>query len=315
METAPRPVGATRTAVALATRTGWPVRPHHVEALVEQGHLAVAGIYEGHLLYDRTQAAAVPEEVVATLPGMPGAPPGPAIQGFAEHLGQHHGLEVTVLYRPQSGRWHLDWPPRTDGHPDPAALRTDLAAHPASAYRRLVDLATPSHRAIAAARRALAPGAAVLVDVETTGLGPDAVVVELAVVEADTGRALLDTLVSPGDVPVERGAQRVHGITAAELADAPAWPEVWPRLREVVRGRLLVAYNAEFDKRLIRQTCRHHGLQAPRWDWSCAMAWRGAAAHTSRPGALGGAHRALGDALAARDVVRAVANTTYEVSR
>ncbi|GAB3214269.1 hypothetical protein GCM10027294_53270 [Marinactinospora endophytica] len=152
-----RPVGATRTAAALAARTGWPVRPHHIPLLVEQGHLAAVGAYEGHLLYDRDQAAAIPAEVVATLPGMPATPPGPAINEFADHLGHRHGLEVAVAYRPRSGRWHLDWPVRADGHPDPAGLRAELAVHPAAVHRRLVDMATPAHRAIAAARRALAP--------------------------------------------------------------------------------------------------------------------------------------------------------------
>ncbi|MFE6309333.1 3'-5' exonuclease [Nocardiopsis sp. NPDC057823] len=308
-----RPVGATRTAAALAARTGWPVRAGHVPLLVEQGHLSVADHYEGRALYDRDQAAAIPERVVAALPGMPETPPGPAIEDFTDHLRHGYGLEVTTTYRPRAGRWHLDWPVRADGHPDPAGLREDLAAHPAGAYRRLVDLATPAHRAIAAARRALAPGAALVLDVETTGLGSQAVVVEIAAIAADTGAVLLDTLVRPGGVPVEAGAQRVHGITPDELAGAPAWAEVWSRLSEIADGRLLVAYNADFDRRLIAQTCRRHGIQRPRWEWACAMAWRGAAARTSRPGPLGGAHRALGDARAARDVVRTVADTAYTV--
>ncbi|MES0838367.1 3'-5' exonuclease [Nocardiopsis tropica] len=313
-EPLPRPVGAVRTAAALSARTGWPVLPRHVEVLVEQGHLAVAGYYEGHALYDRALAAAVPEAAVAALPGMPRTPPGPPIADFAVQLGHRHGLDVTVAYRARSGRWHLDWEPGPDGRPDPAALRTDLAAHPAGEHRRLVDLATPAHRAIAAARRALAPGAALVLDVETTGLGSEAAVVEVAVLAADTGEVLLDTLVDPDGVAVELGARRVHGITEAESAGAPAWPQVWPRLAQVVGSRLLIAYNKDFDRRLVRQACRRYGLRPPQWDWACAMAWRGAAAHTSRPGPLtGGGHRALGDARAARDVVLAVADTAYVV--
>ncbi|MFF1670361.1 exonuclease domain-containing protein [Nocardiopsis flavescens] len=83
---------------------------------------------------------------------------------------------------------------------------------------------------------------------------------------------------------MEPRAQRVHGITPADLAGAPTWPQVWPRLGEIAEGRLLVAYNADFDRRLIAQTCRPHGIHRPRWEWACAMAWRGAAARTSRPG-------------------------------
>ncbi|MEU0242311.1 3'-5' exonuclease [Nocardiopsis sp. NPDC006198] len=312
----PRPVGATRTAAALTARTGWPVRARDIPRLVAQGHLNPAGLYEGHTLYDRAECAAVPEQAVAALAGTRGnAAPGPAIEAFAEQLGRRHGLDVSLTYRPQSGRWHLDWPVRADGRPDPAALRNDLAAHPAGEHRRLVDMATPAHRAIAAARRALAPDEALLVDVETTGLGPTAAIVEIAVVEADTGRTVLDTLVNPDGVPVEKGAQQVHGITPGELDGAPTWPEIWPRLAQGVGSRLLIAYNADFDKSRIRHACRRYGLPVPRWDWDCAMAWRGAAARTSRPGPLNGGHRALGDARAAREVVLAVAGTAYTPSR
>lgn len=308
-----RPLGAVRTAAALATRTGHPVTPDHVQLLVEAGLLAVAGHYEGRPLYDRGQTAAVPAEAVAALPGMPPTPPGHQVVDFSHLLEQRYGLQVTVAYRARSGRWHLDWVPLPSGDPDPAALRADLSAHPAAAHRRLIDLATPAHRAIAAARRALTPGAAVILDTETTGLGADAVVIEIAAVEADTGRVLLDTLVHPGEVAVERGARAVHGIGDTDLETAPTWREVWPRLCEIATGRLLVGYHVDFDRRLIRQTARAHGLRPPSWDWACAMAWRGAATHTSRPGPLRGGHRALGDALAARDVVRAVAAMSYTV--
>src|SRR5699024_3788327 len=133
-------------------------------------------------------------------------------------------------YRARSGRWHLDWEVRPDGNPDPAELRKDLAAHPAGAHRRLVDMATPAHRAIAAARRTREPGAAVVLDTETTGLGPEAAVIEVAALDAATGEVLLDTLVNPDGDQVEPAAAAVHGITEAELARAPTWPQVWPRL-------------------------------------------------------------------------------------
>ncbi|WP_017559848.1 3'-5' exonuclease [Nocardiopsis baichengensis] len=310
---AQRPVGAARTATALTRRTGWPVRTRDIARLAEAGHLAVVGRWEGRALYDRAAAAAVPEQVLADLAAHRrlNSPPGLAIAAFADHLAEAYGLRVAACYRPSSGRWLLDWPPRPDGHPDPARLRAELAAHPAGAFRRLVDLAPPAHRAVAAARRALAPGAAVVLDTETTGLGPGAAIVEAAVVDAATGQVLLDTLVHPDGVPVEAGARAKHGIADAELAAAPAWPQVWPRLATAVAGRAVIAYSADFDRRMVIEACRRYGIPRPRWAWACAMDWRGAAAHTTRPGPLGGAHRARGDAQAALDVVRTVAATAY----
>jgi DNA polymerase III epsilon subunit-like protein len=67
--------------------------------------------------------------------------------------------------------------------------------------------------------------------------------VEVAVVAAATGATLLDTLVSPG-CPIQPGAQAVHGITDADVAGAPPWNEVLPKLLTVTRGRTVLAYNA-----------------------------------------------------------------------
>src|SRR5690606_3531044 len=217
---------------------------------------------------------------------------------------------VAVVYRPRSGRWLLDWPVRPDGHPDPAGLRGELHAHPAGAWRRLVDLAPPAHRAVAAARRALA-GGAVVIDTETTGLHHDAAIVEVAAVDLATGQVLVDTLVSPDGAAMEAGARRRHGITDAELATAPKWPEVWPHLAEAVAGKVVLAYNADFDRRMIGRAAVRYGLDGARgWEWACAMAWRGAA-HRTSPGPLGGGHRALADALAARDVVLGIVEMGY----
>jgi hypothetical protein len=65
----------------------------------------------------------------------------------------------------------------------------------------------------------LRPGAAVVLDTETTDLA--GVIVELAIVDSCTGKTLFDTLVNPGDVEVSDGARAVDGITDGELADAP----------------------------------------------------------------------------------------------
>ncbi len=102
-------------------------------------------------------------------------------------------------------------------------------------------------------------------DTETTGLGPYDVVVEIALV-ASHGEVLADTLTAPGR-PTHRNATQVHGIGAEQLAEAPSWPSVWPDLQSHLRQvDTVLAWNAAFDLRLIRQTCDRHNLplQAPR---------------------------------------------------
>lgn len=71
------------------------------------------------------------------------------------------------------------------------------------------------------------PGAAVILDTETTSL--QGYIVEIAVLDTHNGRILLNTLIKPG-CRIESDARAVHGITAAELRDAPPLATVLPRL-------------------------------------------------------------------------------------
>lgn len=101
-------------------------------------------------------------------------------------------------------------------------------------------------------------------DTETTGLGPYDVVVEVALVGGD-GSLLFESLVAPAR-PVTAKATAVHGLSARHFVDAPSWPTLWPSLQRLLRRHTLVAWNAAFDFRLLRQTCDRHDLpfQAPK---------------------------------------------------
>ena len=97
-------------------------------------------------------------------------------------------------------------------------------------------MADPAVReAISRQARAWLAANALILDTETTGLGDDAEVVELAVIDC-AGAVLLDTLVRPsGPVPAEAAA--IHGITDAMLAGAPTWSEIHARFCDLVEGR------------------------------------------------------------------------------
>ena len=173
---------------------------------------------------------------------------------------------------------------------------------------------------------------ALILDTETTGLGDDAEVVELAVIDC-AGVVLLDTLVRPsGPVPAEAGA--IHGITDAMLADAPTWSEIHARFCGLVEGRQVVIYSREFDTRVITQTARRYGLPAPqgfdlvldpgrihcamqayaefRGEWSAEKGryrWQKLSAAAQQQGVtVTNAHRALGDCLMTLGLVRAMAS-------
>lgn len=93
----------------------------------------------------------------------------------------------------------------------------------------------------------------VVVDFETTGRDPETDrVIEIGLVTFTEGKAAHreSLLVNPG-IPVPEESRAVHGITDEELAGAPDFPNVMPRVLEVLQGKLPVAYNASFDRRFL----------------------------------------------------------------
>lgn len=94
----------------------------------------------------------------------------------------------------------------------------------------------------------------VFLDTETTGLGPADEVVQVALVSA-AGEELLNTLVRPTR-PIPPDAVRIHGIQDVHVLAAPTGAEVLSTLEPLLQGRLVCAYNAPFDLRLLRQTAR-----------------------------------------------------------
>ena len=171
--------------------------------------------------------------------------------------------------------------------------------------------------AIRNARDTLALGP-LIVDTETTGLGDDAEIVEIAVVDSQ-GSIVFDSLVKPSR-PIPREASDIHGITNAAVAVAPGFAQLWAaELKGVLRTAPHVAiYNADYDVRLITQSLgrrqRQRGsrswagvtcitdLYAQFWgewhDYSQSYTWQKleAAAYQCGLDWEGGAHRALADA-------------------
>jgi DNA polymerase III epsilon subunit-like protein len=163
----------------------------------------------------------------------------------------------------------------------------------------------------------------VFLDTETTGVGVDAEICDIAVLATD-GSVLLDTLVRPGR-PIPLDASRIHGIYDHHVVGARSWEEVYPQFVDAIAQRQVVVYNAEYDQGVISRCCRVCGLSLPLSRWDCAMkaysAYVGQPSTHSRGGyrwfkldqaaaAFGinpGGHRARADAEVCRLVVHAMA--------
>ena len=120
----------------------------------------------------------------------------------------------------------------------------------------------------------LATAEFVAVDTETNGLGGGSC--ELTEVGAVLvgGGELHDRWASlvRTNMPLGRGIQRFTGITQAEIDQAPDPERVLPALAELLHGRVMVAHNAAFDRRVLRQAFDRVGLDWPNPPVLCTAA-------------------------------------------
>lgn len=165
-----------------------------------------------------------------------------------------------------------------------------------------------------------------VLDTETTGLQRGEIV-QIAIVDAQ-GQIMLDELVRPANgIPQE--ASGIHGITNADVAFAPTWFEIAPRVEKIISGSQLVVYNAVYDRKMMHQSAEAWGLPKTEWkeiaQWWCAMeayaevfgdwnAYKGSFTWQKLTNAMRqqnlpvlNAHTAIGDALMTLSLVQKIA--------
>ncbi|MBL9088797.1 MAG: hypothetical protein JNM10_16785 [Planctomycetia bacterium] len=157
-----------------------------------------------------------------------------------------------------------------------------------------------------------------VLDCETTGIFPHRHdrILEVAVVVARADGRVEDefvTLVNPGrDV----GPTSIHGITAADVVDAPPFVAVAGDVLDRLRGAIVVGHNVRFDEGFVRAECGRFGTMLPVFPSLCTLGL----ASALRLGApsrrladccravgvpIDDAHSALGDARAAGGLLTA----------
>ena len=178
------------------------------------------------------------------------------------------------------------------------------------------------------ARQAICDPTVVFLDTETTGVRPTDDVIDLAVIDS-TGDVIFEQLFKP-QIQIPSEVIAVHGITNRMVADAADLSEYHAAIQNLMQSRVVVAYNADFDRAMITAACARRGLPPIEpAGWVCAMeayaAFNGEASW-HRPGfrwmSLEKAtrrlkipkptHRAVSDARACRAVVMALARMELE---
>ena len=176
-----------------------------------------------------------------------------------------------------------------------------------SGARRMSPLVRMPAEALLA--QPLATAEFIALDTETNGLARERC--ELTEVGAVLvgGGELHDrwsSLVGVGE-PLGRGIQRFTGITQQMVDEAPPPEAVLPQLAKLLQGRVLVAHNAAFDTRVLRQAFARAALDWPDPPVLCTVALarrfaplqrrRGLASLADALGIeVGETHRALPDA-------------------
>ena len=192
-----------------------------------------------------------------------------------------------------------------------------LASHPP------VCVSDTRQDVITWARQVVEESEMLILDTETTGLDAHDEVIQLAIVDMQSN-VLLQTLVRP-TVPVGTEARAIHGITDEVLAQAPSFSNLYETIAVLLGNRSVLAYHADFDRRLLAQTCTKYGLppfEVATWDcvmerYACFWGERSQAGH-DKPQSLAtacmqqgievhGHHDAVQDCLLTLALIKAVA--------
>ncbi|HEY0320630.1 MAG TPA: 3'-5' exonuclease [Pyrinomonadaceae bacterium] len=160
-----------------------------------------------------------------------------------------------------------------------------------------------------------------IVDTETVGQGSEIEIVEIAFGNA-SGEIVFQSLVRPVFNRISLRASNPSRFDKEELAGAPYWTDIWPQVSELVQNRLLIAYNAGFDRRALAAACERHQHQTEERGWRCAMQLvkKVAGVKKSLPladacalyGLPGGTHRAAADVEATYQLLNALKNSVRD---
>jgi DNA polymerase III subunit epsilon len=128
----------------------------------------------------------------------------------------------------------------------------------------------------------------VVLDTETTGLEPAQGhrIIEIGCIELVERRRTgndFHVFVNP-DRPIESGAESVHGITNAFLADKPRFADIAPELLRYLQGAELLIHNAAFDVAFLNAELGRLGNGAAPVETTCRVQDTWALARQFHPG-------------------------------
>ena len=97
-----------------------------------------------------------------------------------------------------------------------------------------------------------------VLDTETTGVGKGDEIVQMGIVDKN-GTIVMNQLVKP-TVSIPSGASSVHGIYDSDVVDASTFKDIYIDLSKMLAGQIVIAYNMDFDWRMLQQSSAKYRL-------------------------------------------------------
>ncbi len=121
----------------------------------------------------------------------------------------------------------------------------------------------------------------VALDFETASERPDSAC-QIGLAVYDDGQLIheIAQLIRPPSMYFSPRCVAVHGITPADVRNAPTWDSVWEDIQPYLEGTPIIAHNAAFDLNVLCASMSAYGLECPYLEYSCSRliarrAWPG----------------------------------------
>lgn len=156
-----------------------------------------------------------------------------------------------------------------------------------------------------------------IMDTETSGLDDDDEIIQIAIIDLDEN-VLYNTLIKPkAKKSISRDSTLIHGLSKKDLKEAPFFETEISKFINVINDKTILMYNAEFDARMLQQTCYANNCEKFKLSYWCVMKeyskfvgeWNDYHNDYRYQKLSGGDHTALGDCKATLRVLKKMAKS------
>lgn len=128
---------------------------------------------------------------------------------------------------------------------------------------------TNKQQAIIWANEVLKKNDVVLLDTETTGVDKKARLIDLGVINSK-GSTVIDLLINP-NMPIPERASEVNHIYDDMVKNSPKFEQIYSRVFDLLDGKTILAWNSNFDKRIVENEFKILDKSPPNCKWIDVM--------------------------------------------